>query len=231
MSLYSNYKYVRPKTRKKNFAIFTFVIAVCFIAVILFVNFNFGKNNSASTKIEASALEFKAIGTRGFSNKSKAMEMAHEIRSNGGAGFVDFDDEWFVIEKIGADGNFLFSAESVEVKLPKIEHKESFTALLQSFKKNTKELQGFSQKASREVAVDALQLYNELAGAISNFDKIQEAVNSVMYTEVLVAANKHLLALFLLSAEKGTENISSALQHCICSINFAYLDLLTSLRS
>lgn len=231
MSLYSNYKYVRPKTIKKSFAIFTFVIAVCLAAVVLFINFNFGKKNSVSTKAELPALEFHAVGTRGLSNKSKAMELAHEIRINGGAGFVDFDGEWFVIEKIGTDGDLVFSAESIEVTLSKIEHKELFNVLVQSFNKNTKTLQEVSQKSSREITVDALRLYNELADDITTFDKIQGTAKSIMYAEVLVAANKHLLALFMLSAEKDSENISSALQHCICSINFAYLELLTSLRA
>lgn len=228
MSLYSDYKYVRPKQRTRNFLLFVFVITVCLTVIIFSISRFLRDERQASLKVELPGLEFHAVGTRGFNNKAKAMELAYEMRGTGGAGFVSFDGEWFVVQEIGV-GNLEFSVDSVHVNLAELEHKEVFNKIMQSFERNKITLSGLLSKPAREVAAEALQLYNELSVVIDDFDKIQGNTNSAMYSEALFAANKHLLVLFLLSTEKDAGDIGSALKHCICSINFAYLELLTSL--
>lgn len=230
MSLYSDYKYARPKRRSKSVLLFVFVIVACLVFGAVYISIGFRDEKAPSAKVELPALEFQALGTRGLSNKSKALELAHEIRDKGGAGFVDYDGEWFVLQEIVPGGNLTFSVESVEVTLVKREHREAFSAIIQSFEKNVMVLQGIYAKPAREVGAEALRLYNELADAITIFDRIQGATNSQTYSEVLVAANKQLLALYMLSIQKDTEDISSVLKHCMCSIYFARFELLTSLE-
>jgi len=204
----------------RRYKVFALVILLSVVVVFS------GCTEERNEKIELSGIEFYATGTRGFSNKAKALEAAREIRNRGGAGFVDFDGEWFVIEKIG-EGDLRFSAESVEVSLARAEDKELVDALVKSFAENVATLQSLSGKSAREVAAEALRLYNEFRVVVSNFGTI----HNIVYSEIQVAANKQLLALFLLSTEKSGSSISSALEHCICSIKFAYMQLLTSLRS
>jgi len=206
------------------------VIVVCVVVTAFVMNMVFSGNKETKIKAELPGIEFSATGARGFTSKAKALEYAREIRNSGGAGFVDFEGEWFVIKVIG-EGNLEFSAEAVEVSLVNAEHKELFDTLVLSFAENTATLRTLSEKSAREVSVEALRLYNELCEVLYNFDKALDITSSAVYSEILVAVNKQLLALFLLSVEKNGGNVSSALNYCVCVISFAYIELLTSLRS
>jgi len=205
------------------------VVVVTVTVTAFVINMVFDGHKQVRIRTELPGIEFSATGVRGFSNKMKALESARTIRSNGGAGFVDFDGEWFVIEVIG-EGDMRFSAEPIEVSLASTEHKELFDALIQSFAENITVLQSLSEKSAREVSVESLRLYNELYLVVHEFDAL-EGTNTALYSCVTVAVNKQLLALFLLSTEKNGGNATSALEYCICAISFAYIELLTSLRS
>jgi len=200
-------------------------IVVAAFAVNLFTGC---KQTPSGNKIELPGIEFYATGTRGFGNKAKALESAREIRSRGGAGFVDHDGEWFVIDEIG-EGELKFSAEGIAINLADVGDKEAIGALIKSFAENVATLELLADKPAREVAAEALRLYNELKDVVAGLDAVQ--IQNVACSEVLVAANKQLLALFLLSTETKEDTGPSSLKHCICSIKFAYIELLTSLRS
>ena len=231
MSIYSGYKYKRPRKRIRV-SLFAIVVVLISIAITIFtVNVlagSGGGGKSASARIQLSGLEFNATGTRGLSNKNKAMELAIEMRNNGGAGFVDFDGEWFVIQEIGA-GDLKFSANAVEVSLTDIAHKETFQSIIQSFAENSETLSAITEKPGREVAAQANSLYRQLSAKVTELDSFTPS--NAMYSEVLIAANTQLLALFLLTTEKSENPVPAAVKHSICWINFTYLNLLTTLQS
>ena len=225
MNIYENYKYNRHKPRRKHFLFLALVIIIGIAITTVICSIFFGVKKNVNTQIELPALEFNAVGVRGLGTKSKALELAREIREQGGAGFVDFDEEWFVLEEIGR-GDLRFSAEAITVNLAKKEHKKTLEIMIESYAKNTEILQSLLGKPPIEAAAEALNLYNDLKALVSEL----ETTNSVAYSEISVAVNKHLLALFLLSTEKNPST-NSAIKHCICWINFAYIELLTSLHS
>jgi hypothetical protein len=201
------------------------VIVLGAATVVIAVNTAVGKPRAAEVKTELPALGFSAVGKRGFPSKSKALEQAREIRERGGAGYVDFDGEWFVIEEIGV-GDMEFCADGVEVKLVDDSHKAAFEAVVKSFEANCLALNALVLKPARDAAAETLNLYNELLAQIAEFDKLQTTPPNEMYSKISIAANKQLLALFMV---KENENISSVIKHSICSVNFAYLELLKSL--
>ena len=227
-NLYSNYKYNGPRRRRRSiFFVVAVVILGAAFAVVL-VNIAVGKPRTAEVKIELPGLEFSVLGTRGIPSKSKALELAREIRARGGAGFVDFaDGEWFVIEEIGV-GELKFSAEAAQVNLVHEAHRQAFESVVKSFATNCLALNALLLKNPREAAAQALEMYNELLAQIIAFDKLQGSPPHEMYSKVSLAANKQLLALFIV---RGSENMTSAIKHSICAVNFAYLELLNSLRA
>jgi len=222
-NLYSNYKYNRPKLRRRG-ALFLVTAVVLGVAIVVVcINMVAGKAQPQDVGIQLPALEFSAIGTRGLPSKSKALELAREIRERGGAGYVDFDGEWFVLEEIGV-GDLKFHAAEIEIDV-RPEHRETFDAIVKSFAQNTLALNSLLPKSAREAAAEALALYNELLAQITELDKLQGTSPNEMYLKVSIAANKQLLALFMI---RGSENISSKIKHSICAVNFAYLELLNS---
>ena len=214
----------------RRYSYLALLIVIGTALIFFLVSIVWSGKKQADAKTELPAIEFRATGARGFTNKTKALENAREIRINGGAGYVDYDDEWFVIEKLG-EGDMHFSAESIEINLTSTEHKESFDALIASFAENVSTLQSLREKPANNAPAEALRLYNELGKTVSVFDRTQQAASSLVYSKVLVAANKQLLALFLLSTKKSGDNIVSAIEYCICSIKFTYIELVTTLRS
>lgn len=229
-NVYADYKYKRPKVRKKKNVLFlSFVIFLGISIFAVSLTAFLGGKKPVTVKTELPGIEFQAIGARGFSTKAKALEQARDIREKGGAGYVDIDSEWFVLEEIGG-GELSFSAKSIEVNLVSLEHKDVFNSIIISFTENTNELKRLLARPAKEVSALALEMYNELATKVLQFDEFQVNATSAMYREVLVASHKQLLALFMLSAEKNADNISSATKYCICAISFAYIELLTSLQ-
>ena len=233
-NLYSGYKYSRPLVRRRGVLFFAAVAVLGAVIAVFAVGLALGKQapRSASVKIEIPALEFSAVGTRGLATKSKALELARGIRERGGAGYVDFDfveGEWFVLEEIGV-GELSFFAEAAEVELADRAHAEIFGEIIRGFERNSLALGAVLVKPAREAAAQAQIMYGELLAAIAEFDKICSDAQNETYSAVAVAANKQLLALFLLSAEKDSEQISSAVKHCICSVKFAYLEMLAAVK-
>ena len=123
------------------------------------------------------------------------------------------------------------SAAEQMVTLKSAKHNNSFNAIASSFSDNFELLNDCLKKlksaslTQAEIAGTALQKYNELQQWVREFDKIQENTHSEFYAKLLLAANKHLLALYLLSIAGVGDNFESVLNNCICSIMFARVEL------
>ena len=118
-----------------------------------------------------------------------------------------------------------------QVTLGNAKHNKSFNQISQSFRDNFELFSDSYKKytsgaiTAKEIAADALLKYNEFQQAVIEFDHIQGNTQSEFYAKLLLASNKQLLALYLLSMEGGSANFGSALASCICSIIFAYQEI------
>lgn len=242
---YSKYAYKRKRKRR---SVYPLVVTAALAVIILFSsNFLFGFINfgggGSSGSVTLRSVDAWAVQSESFATKSDALEYALEVKRNGGAGLVmESGAAWVVFEntyltKADAEREKAqfqvrgFSVAERKIKLDNKAHRKVFATVADSFIDNFELFNDYLNKfrtgavAAAEVSNAALQNYNSLQIAVKQLDEIQEGVSDTFFAKVLFAANKQLLALYLLSGSALNTSFESDIAACICNIIFAYSEL------
>lgn len=238
MKEYSAYNYKRFRKRRKIFPYIIVALSLCFVLFVvnLFLGLvTFGKKEKA---FELPGATFWAQASEEFPSKATALNRSREVQSNGGAGYV-LQQPWVVVNEVYAvevEGAKKFSLEPHEVYIPQKEHFECLGRVCNSFSASFEKLLGdlasfvAGNLRAREVCDRAVIRYNELNALRIELDAIQSNSQSVFYAELMLALNRQLLSIYVLSTEANNPNFIHEIKFAACGVIFAYYDFLNTIQ-